>query len=94
MVYARVMALGNDAVIALPERWRKANGIKVGDKVAMGFPTSSTMTIEPVSSDGTDRADRAEALLKLRKLVQSETAGIRFPQSKDEVRAILADRND
>lgn len=90
MEYASVIASGNSAVVTLPKRWREANGIKVGDKVSIGFPTSTMMTIEPVPEGN---SDKASSFLKLRELVRRETAGIRFPQTKEEVRAVLADRD-
>lgn len=91
MSYAKVIASGNSAVITLPKRYRERNGIEIGDRVSIGFPTSSMMTIEPVPSSKTDKY---KAFLELRELVMKETDGTSFPSTKEEVRAMLADRDE
>lgn len=90
MVYANVIASGNSAVITLPKRYRELNGIKVGDKVSIAFPTSTMMTIEPV----TKRSDDRQAMLEELRLIAKENAVAGFPQTTDEVRDMLGSRHE
>lgn len=90
MMYAKVIQSGNSAVITLPKRYREQNGVEIGDRVSIGFPTSSMMTIEPIPSS---RTNKYKAFLELREHVKKETEGTSFPSTKEEVRAMLADRD-
>lgn len=89
MVYANVIASGNSAVVTLPKRFREMNGIKVGDRVSLGFPTASMMTIEPVKQEG---ADKAALFARFREQVHEDMAGVVAPMTREETRALLSER--
>lgn len=89
MTYANVISSGNSAVVTLPKRFREQNGIKVGDKVRIGFPTASMMTVEAIGQPG---PDKKELLLRLRDLAR-ENGKTRFPQTKEEERDMLGGRD-
>ena len=89
MAYANVIASGNSAVVTLPKRFREINAIKVGDRVSLGFPAASMMTIEPIKQEG---PDKAVIFAKFREQVHEDMAGAKAPMTREETRALLSER--